>query len=151
MCIFDNDGEGREQRGKIKPTSYAHMSVTLVDLPRYDGASPDNTKGEWEIEDFLPCNLVFSAINKILRKLGYKIISRQQENERSLSAHAEKQILRYAGECSSHSNPDKTPVDWDNEGRKKQVCQIICTELINEETKKLFTKKQIDFLKEIAK
>lgn len=152
ICIFDNDEEGRTQRSKINVRSYKHMDVSIIDLPRHDGVLPGGAKkADWEIEDFLPCGIVFAAINKILRKSGYKAITQKQENDKVLSAHIEKQILKYAEECSSHNNPDKTAIILDDDGRKKQICQIICSELMGVEVKKNFVLKQINFLKEIAK
>ena len=126
VCIFDNDNEGRDQSKRIKPKSYKHMDVKLIELPRHDGTVSDLLSGDWEIEDFLPPDVVLKAVNKILKKDSYKVIKKTQINDRDQPAHIKKQILKYAEECCNQNNSDKPPFELDNEGRKKQICMYIC-------------------------
>lgn len=121
-CLFDNDTEGREQKQKVKPSSCTNITIKVLPLIRFDGVS-DPSKGDWEIEDFIPYDLMLDCINKILRSEGYKIINSKQIRNRVSNAHLAKQILKYAEECCSQNNPGKPPLNLDNEGRKKQICQ----------------------------
>ncbi|HBD7083178.1 AAA family ATPase [Legionella pneumophila] len=126
ICIFDNDNEGREQKNKLKPNSYKNLCVNIESLPRHDGVIASDLDADWEIEDFLPYQMMIIVINQILKKDKYKIIKKDQINDRNKPAHYKKQILRYAEECTSLNNPDSAPFLIDNPGRKKQICQIFC-------------------------
>ncbi|KTC98721.1 ATP-dependent nuclease [Legionella erythra] len=126
ICIFDNDNEGREQKNKLKPNSYKNLCVNIESLPRHDGVIASNLDADWEIEDFLPYQMMIIVINQILKKDKYKIIKKDQISDRNKPAHYKKQILRYAEECTSLNNPDSAPFLIDNPGRKKQICQIFC-------------------------
>ena len=153
-CIFDNDDEGREQAGKIKPSSFHKLQVNVVSIPRYDGKIFDITVknswspaiGNWEIEDFIPCDLMFETINKVIKKEGYKIINKYSITNRNKPASINKQILKYAEECCAQTNPEKDPFILDNEGRKKQICQSFCELQSTRLTESMFSKGQIDFL-----
>lgn len=124
-CLLDNDQEGREQAKKIK--AYKHLEVSKVNLPRFDGALPSRNVGEnWEIEDFLPPEVIVAAINSILRKAKYKLITSAQIRQRSKPAHIGKQILKYCEECTQRNNPDLPPFVLDDQGRKMQICQKFC-------------------------
>jgi predicted ATP-dependent endonuclease of OLD family len=126
ICIFDNDEEGREQSKKVKPTSYRYLIARIENLPRYDGAIASTVMGDWEMEDFIPPEILIPFINKILRKEQYKQIRGTQIAARSKPAHMSKQILKYAEECCSQNNNQKIPLGLDNQGRKIQLCQKFC-------------------------
>lgn len=125
VCIFDNDDEGMSQRNKIKPRSFTNITVRNVDLPRYDHAVPK--KGiDWEIEDFLPPDLILKAVDQILQANKYKKIGIKAHRERTQQAHMDTQILKYAEHCARIKNPKLQPFSFDNEGRKKEVCMCVC-------------------------
>lgn len=155
ICIFDNDDAGREQARKIKPKSYNYISVSLLDLPRYDGVtvSPLLVKvmDDWEIEDLLPPEVMIESINKVLKKDKYKQITSKQVRNRSEVAHKGKQILKYAEECTALNNPKKPPFYIDNEGRKKQICQKFCELAYEMDTITFLKKSQKDFLTKLVK
>jgi hypothetical protein len=149
VCLFDNDNEGREQSGKIKPKGYAYIDVKPVPLPRFDGVTwTSSSTADWEIEDFMPPAQMLEVINTVIRREGYKAISKQQMADRDKPAHISKQILKYAEECCNQKNPGKAPLLLDNEGRKKQICQKFC-----EQASKILTislnPDQISFLKRL--
>lgn len=151
VCLFDNDDEGREQAKKVKPTSYSNLNVSILELMRFDGVNPrTNPGGDWEIEDFLPPDLVIEAANRVLKEEGYKPIAKAQSSARSSEAHKNKQILAYLEECARHSNPDRAPFSLDNEGRKKQICLYICQNLGRRADEISLTQQQLDFLRELA-
>ncbi len=156
ICVFDNDKEGKEQSSKINPSKLQYISASIEPLPRFDGKINDgtmknNNDESWEIEDFVPPKLIVDAINSILKKSSYSIITKDQLSNRSKSANIKKQILLYAEECIGHRNPDKEPFVLDgNSGRKKQVCIKAC-ELLNDKPEDYeLDAKQIKFLKKIV-
>lgn len=152
VCIFDNDDEGRDQSKRIKPNSYKYMDVKLVQLPRHDGATRDLVQqGDWEIEDFLPPEIVLETINKIIKKDHYKTIKKSQVDDRVKAAHINKQILKYAEECCNQNNPEKTPFKLDDDGRKKQICLKLCEEAETLDLKGKLNKQQKDFIKSLVK
>lgn len=149
VCIFDNDEEGREQSKKVKPKSYNNIEVKIVPLPRYDGKINSDTNQDWEIEDFLSPEEMLKIINLILKKDGYKVITKKQISERGKPAHLGKQILRYSEECCTQNNPDKAPFELDNEGRKKQICQKFCEQYSVKQLPLNLTTHQTEFLKNL--
>jgi len=77
-------------------------------------------KIEWEIEDFLPQDALFDALNKIIRKSGYASIRKPFRDAKNNLANKPTQILKYAEEICKQANPDNEPLVLDDEGRKKQ-------------------------------
>lgn len=152
-CIFDNDDEGREQSQKIKPASYSHINVKIVDLIRFDGKkhNPKIKNQDWEIEDFLPQDQFITTINSVLQKEKYKKITPKQVADRAMPAHLGKQVLKYAEDCTNHNNPTKDPLGLDNEGRKRQICQLFCEQVISNDLVVKLTEQQKKFLIAISK
>lgn len=155
ICIFDNDDAGREQAKKIKPKSYNNISVSLLELPRYDGTIASDLlakdMADWEIEDLLPPEIIIASINHVLKKDKYRQITSKQIQNRSEVAHKGKQILKYAEECTASNNPKKPPFYIDNEGRKKQICQKFCELAYEMDTITFIKETQKDFLEKLAK
>lgn len=143
ICLFDNDDEGRTQANKVKPRSIPHIEAEVLFPPRYDGKKKEESRDKWEIEDFMPPELMIEAINLILKIEGYKIIKKKQKEERRSLAHLSKGILKYSEECCSANNPDREKFQIDNESRKKQICLKVC-EIIQSEDYDLSS--QISFL-----
>lgn len=152
ICIFDHDKEGKEQSAKLKPKHYSHINVKVIPLPRHDGLLPESSiDSNWEIEDFLPPQIILSTINIILKKDKYKPISSQQISDRGKAAHLGKQILKYAEECSNQNNSDKQPFSLDSEGRKKQICQILSDKSRDMDIHSCLTNIQKDFIIGLSK
>ncbi len=150
VCIFDHDDEGRNQADKIKPKSYSYMDVKITPLIRHDGVAPSAKSNEdWEIEDFLPYDSMIEAINLVLKKEGYKQINKKQVSARVEQAHKGKQVLKYAEECCNHNNPEKEPLELDNEGRKKQICQTFHNAFSANPNRLKLTNLQVGFLESI--
>ncbi|MGL6342073.1 MAG: ATP-dependent nuclease, partial [Waterburya sp.] len=150
LCLFDNDKEGIEQARKVKPKSIPKLESKVLFVPRYDGATTSvDTKhvDEWEIEDFMPPELIIKAVNSILKKHNYKSIRKNQIDNRSKKANISKGILKYAEECSAANNPDKSSFLIDSDSRKKQICQKVCQLLEGEKWKLDF---QFDFLSDLV-
>lgn len=151
ICVFDNDNEGRDQAKRVKPKSYRSISVRMLELPRKDGKLASELKDvDWEIEDFLPDEIVFSAVNGILKDEGYNQIIKKQITDKNNSANINTQILKYCEEACRVRNGDKDPLSLDNEGRKKQLCEKIYN-LISRGSKIRLTTSQKIFLESLTK
>lgn len=125
MCVFDHDKEGVEQYNKVSATrDYKYIDVEKFYIPRYSGDFHD--RDEWEVEDFIPHDLIIEAANSILKKNKYISISKKQIENRYSMANKNKTILDYLSECASQNNPSKLPVNFNQEGRKRELCKTFC-------------------------
>jgi len=150
VCVFDNDDAGRDQRKRIKPNRYNYINVSIIELPRSDGKTKSDIAAiDWEIEDFLPQEIVFDGVNTILKSEGYKPLLKTQRQGKTQPANLNTQILKYCEESCKTRNTDKQPLSLDNEGRKKQLCgkiyqQISTSDIIDLEGS------QVNFLKKLS-
>ena len=152
LCIFDNDDEGRDQSKKVKPSSYKNITVSKIDMPRYDGVIyNDKCRADWEIEDLLPPEIIIDAINQVLKKNKYKPINAQQTKNRTEIAYKDKQILKYAEECIRTNNPSKDEFLVDNEGRKKEICKKFCELAFEIDSKQFIKDVQKEFIRKLSK
>ena len=107
-----------------------------------------------EIEDFIPHNLIFDAINKILKRQNYRVITKVQINNKNKEAYKiviclKDNFDKYA-EFLKNNNVEKEPLSLTNEGRKLQICEKCCELLsLNPESYKL-NDSQKSFLNEIS-
>lgn len=154
-CIFDNDNEGRKQALKINPTHFRNIEISKKALPRFDGATraySDRKGHDWAVEDFLPPNIMFDAINKLFRKEKYKIITASQRTAwKTGPAFRAKQILDYAKDKCIENNPNKPPLEMNTPGRKKQLCKFGCELIEKTENPHDFFEIQKTFLMELLK
>lgn len=156
ICIFDNDDEGRTQLKKIKP-QYAYLNIEIISLPRHDGKVvslkdiTDNKKQfeDWEIEDFIPVDLIIDAANQMLRKDNYRAISKGQRNNRDAAAHKSKYLLKYLSECTTHNNSEKESYDFDTQARKRELCKTFCSITSSERIIESLSQEQKDFLNKL--
>lgn len=149
ICIFDNDNEGSEQSKKVRKSikSYTNIDIEILDLPRFDGLihNETNKNQNWEIEDFLPPSIIFEFANKLLAKDKLKRIQKNKQEDRDKIAHINKNILEYLSECAQHSNPNTT-YEFNNQGKKRQLCQEICNLSNLEKIHGSLTKVHIEFI-----
>ena len=152
ICIFDNDEEGREQAKKINPSKLTHLEVSIIPLPRHDGKILSLEKinqkqtENWEIEDFLPIELMIKTANEMLRKNQYSTITKKQQNDRIKQAHINKMILDYLEECSAHRNPERESYEFNSQGRKKELCKNFCEKREINEISEVLTDSHVTFL-----
>ena len=144
-CILDEDDAGRTVSKKINAKNYNYIEVKVIKLTHPFVVNPG--KIEWEIEDFLPQDAVFDAVNKIIRKSGYASIRKPVREAKNNVANKPTQILKYAEEACKQVNPDKEPLVLDDQGRKKQICQVFCQLYRADPKKYKLNKKQKEFLK----
>lgn len=150
-CVFDNDQEGKSNADSLAKKKFKNISVELVQLPRYDGCLPADVRGAaWEIEDYLPLELIATALNQILKKHGYKIVTKTNIGDREKTAHRNMKVLSYLDKCISHRNPDLNAFELDSQGRKLQLCRQICMNLLASEKPFGLNDGQLDFLKALS-
>jgi predicted ATP-dependent endonuclease of OLD family len=153
--VLDNDDEGRKAyqaiAQNIAKKRYSNLKVELFVYPRSDGTIWDtrSTKKSWEVEDFLPPDIVFEGINKILRKAKYLIIKKDFRNKKNELANIDKSILEYAESASSMSNTKKSPFTFRGDGQKMSFCSQITTVLSEQEIK--LPPVQTEFLEALCK
>lgn len=128
--VLDNDEEGRKAEQaisrNISKDFYSSLVVELYFYPRSDGLVKTGNNKNWEVEDFLPTELVFEGINRILKKAKYKIVSKQYRDKKIQPSNIDKPILEYAENASSMINSQKRQFDLQGVGQKMSLClQII--------------------------
>ena len=148
LCLLDYDSAGKEQFTSIKESKFKNIKITKKYIS-HENDKLSKTMSR-EIEDFIPQNLIFDAINKILKRKNYKIITKTQINNKNKEAYLETQILEYAETVIKNNNLDKEPFNLTNEGRKLQICEKCCELLsLKPEAYKL-NDSQKSFLNEIS-
>ena len=148
LCILDYDSAGKEQFASIKESKFKNIKITK----KYISHENDKLSKAMshEIEDFIPHNLIFYAINKILKSQNYRVITKVQINNKNKEAYVKTQILEYAETIIKNNNVEKEPLSLTNEGRKLQICEKCCELLsLNPESYKL-NDSQKSFLNEIS-
>jgi len=148
MCLLDYDSAGKEQYDGIKENKFKNIKVSKKYITHENSTLYKQMKHE--VEDFIPQNLVFDAINKILRKQNYKIISKTQITNKNKAAYLKTQILEYAEKVIKDNNLDKPPLNLVDDGRKLQLCEICCDLLSQSPDSYKLNDNQIKFLKEIS-
>lgn len=154
-CLFDYDEEGKTQARKIKPKKLSNLDLSVDFIPRCDGqeyslSELELSSAAWAVEDFVQHNLVVDAVNVILKKEGYKSLTRKIKDDRFKPANQDEEILSYLERGSRTLNPEKQPFSLCNEGRKKQVCQIACGLMVDKPEKYPLTDSQKEFIEKIA-
>lgn len=126
--ILDNDEAGRIEyknlNNSISKNRFSNLNVEVLTYPRNDGKTWDkkSSKFDWEVEDFLPNELMFDSINKILRKASYSSIKKRHRDNKSQPANINTQIFDYAESVAKFENQDKEPFQISGEGQKKSLC-----------------------------
>lgn len=127
--ILDNDDEGRKAENAIKQHIskgfYASLVVEIHFYPRSDGLEKVGNSKNWEVEDFLPIDVVFEGINRILKRAKYRIISKQYRDKKTQPSNIDKPILSYAENACSMINADKNHFPLQGSGQKMSLCQHI--------------------------
>lgn len=133
-CVFDDDDAGNKSKNDIdsiiKKNKFKNIEVDTYSIVRHDGY--ENTKAKIEIEDFLHPELFFDALNKVLRKFKYKVITVADRKKRSQAAYINESILDFSSSIIKNNNPDKKPIELaENDGYKKLICQYFLEEDFN--------------------
>ncbi|MGG2197541.1 ATP-dependent nuclease [Paenibacillus validus] len=126
VCLLDHDEEGRNTYKKLETKSKTQkLKIIPKHIVRYDG----NHKDTWnyEMEDMLYPDLIFDAANKFLRKKKYRTMTFKHRQRRSKTSYNNIEILGFINEVHKDVNPDEMPLDFENEGVKKYICNEVCS------------------------
>lgn len=148
--VYDNDSAGRDESGRIKSKKLKHLDIEIITITRSDGKEMEEDGYDWEIEDFLPPDLLIDCANNLLKVEGYKIISARQKDSRYSAAYEKMSILNYLSECSRQNNPDREFMDFNETKWKRKLCQMFCENTSLEQFKKQLRAAQINFLNKLV-
>jgi predicted ATP-dependent endonuclease of OLD family len=152
--ILDNDEAGRIEyknlENSISKNRFSNLNIELLVYPKEDGTLWDKRgkNCDWEVEDFLPSELMFDSINKILKNAKYSIIKKKLRDDKSKVANSKTQIFKYAESAAKLENPNKEPFQLSGEGQKKSICLAV-VKLLSIKVYEL-TEAQTTFLSEIC-
>lgn len=127
IALFDKDSGGRQEYDSLSsdasnPKKLSNIELLTKYVIRFDGESFNDI----EIEDLIYPELLFDAVNKILRKKGYSTIKREDRNKRTSTAYNKKPILDFVTEFSRLNNEHKEGLDFTSHGMKLYLCKLIC-------------------------
>lgn len=143
--IFDKDEAGKSAYASLNPSKYKNLAITKL----YIESVCEDTEN-CQIEDFVPQEAIFDAVNLILHKVKYKKIKNSQKENKNKETYKRHNILGYCEEISRSNNIDKEEIHLCEEGRKRQICQKAC-ELIDEKSEDYpLSERQKNFLKQIT-
>lgn len=150
-CIFDKDEAGNKSKSEIDrlidKNKFKNIDVITYSIIRHDGY--ENGKAKTEIEDFLNPELFFDALNKVLRKFKYKIITVPDRKKRFQAAYKDESILDFSSSIIKNNNPDKKPMELaENDGFKKLICQFYLKE---DSSQFVLTTNQKDLLNSLSR
>ncbi|EAP93099.1 ATP-dependent nuclease [Vibrio splendidus] len=128
IVVLDYDDAGRLEQAAISKVKYKNIKVEALFYPRSDGkkAGKANKNLAWCVEDFLPLEMLFDGMNKVLKRKGYKTITLQYQRDRFKTAYQHQPILDYCQTICTHRNSEKTPLSIKDDGLK----MFLCTEIL---------------------
>lgn len=124
VVVLDHDDAGRQEQSSIKKSKYKNITVKTVFYPRSDGkqANTINKKLAWAVEDFIPSDMLFDGMNKVLKRKNYKIITQTQKSDRHEKAYENQSILDYCQIVCTQRNSDKPQLSIKDDGLKMFLC-----------------------------
>ncbi|ENV5962887.1 ATP-dependent endonuclease [Vibrio parahaemolyticus] len=114
QVVVDFDSAGKAEIDKIKSKKFKNITVNCFFYPRSDGHKPENSdikKMQWYVEDFIPEDLYFDGLNKLLKLKKYNQIPRSQRLKRNSVAYIKKSILDVSRDFYTSRNQDKEQID----------------------------------------
>ena len=145
MVVFDKDEAGKSAYNSLNPSKYKNLTITKLFI---ESVYEDVENGQ--IEDFVPQDAVFDAVNLVLRKEKYKKISKVQRQNKNKETYKKHNILKYCEEISRSNNIDKEEIHLCEEGRKRQICQKACELMDEREECYQLSERQTSFLKQLT-
>ncbi len=144
-AVFDRDEAGKDAYASLNPSKYKNINVTKQFIESvYEGV--ENA----QIEDFVPQDAIFDAVNLILSKEKYKKINKTQRKNKNKETYKKHNILQYCEEVTRSNNLDKEAIHLCEEGRKRQICQKACELIDDNPDSYQLSEGQISFLKQIT-
>ena len=130
VCVLlDHDAKGKSVMSSLNVKDYKAFSLAVKYIPRCDGRT--GSKWEYAIEDFIYDSVMIDAANTILRKLQYKIITKNQRCNRFAPANESSGILQFITQEAKQRNPDKSPKSFGDTNLKLWLNKIAVDKLGN--------------------
>ncbi|ATG78511.1 hypothetical protein AOR04_13740 [Pseudoalteromonas sp. 1_2015MBL_MicDiv] len=123
--ILDNDEAGRIEyknlENSVNKNRFSNLSIELLVYPKEDGTVWDKKSKnfDWEVEDFLPNELMFDSVNKILKNAKYSIIKKKLRDNKSKAANLNTQIFMYAENAQNSKIQIKLLFNCQEKGKRK--------------------------------
>ena len=125
LAIFDKDGAGRSQYNTLKSKAIKNIDLECEYIIRYD----NQIHNDIELEDFVYPELIFRAVNKLLRKERYNQLKAADKRKRTLPAYDRKPILDFITEMCRANNETKNEINFNNLSMKLFLSKTICNEI----------------------
>lgn len=133
FALYDKDGAGRQEFNSLdsesKKRNFKHIELVNSYITRFDGKQYNDI----EIEDLIPTEVIFTAVNKILRKHKFSQVKVVDRNKRNLPVYHKKPILEFITEMVRQSNTDKHPLPFDTLEMKLKLSVLICKAIANDD------------------
>ncbi len=126
LCILDHDKRGKKAKNALDKSIEKYHSFALETKYIIRCDQEEIEKLNYEIEDFIYPSLLYDAVNKILRRKGYKSVRKPDREMRSKQAYMNKPILEFISDIIRQNNPDKEELDFNGPSLKKYVCKEVC-------------------------
>lgn len=123
LAIFDKDGAGRSQFNSLNNKNIKNINLECEYIIRFDNSNHNDI----ELEDFVYPELIYKAVNKLLRKQKYSQIKKSDQRKRTLAAYDRKPILDFLTEITRSNNEDKREINFNDLGMKLYLSKTICS------------------------
>jgi predicted ATP-dependent endonuclease of OLD family len=127
LCLLDHDSAGKTMYPKLLDKS--KKTKELILLPEFIIRCDNRTEKNWdyEVEDYIYSDILFDAVNKILRKKGYSIITKANRSNRFTKSYESMNVLKYINQIIQLNNTDKQPLNFEDIGLKRYLCTEVCS------------------------
>lgn len=125
IAIFDKDGAGRGQFNSLNSKNIKNINLQCEYIIRFD----NRNNNDIELEDFIFPELIYKAVNKLLRREKYSQIKVADKKKRTLLAYDRKPILNFLTEICSANNQNLREIDFNSLSMKLFLSKTICNEI----------------------
>lgn len=129
LAIFDKDSAGRSRYQQLSKKKIKHIELSCKYIIRHDNVNNDDI----ELEDFIYPDLIFNAVNKLLRREKYSQMKKADRAKRTLPAYNYKPILDFITEVCRSNNEDKKEINFNSLNMKLFLSKTICSEIENKD------------------
>jgi predicted ATP-dependent endonuclease of OLD family len=129
ICLLDHDGAGKSMYDQLRTKAQRMREFTLI--PKYVDRCDGKifTQWDYEIEDLIYTQLIFDAVNTILRRKQYSIIRSRERSVRFNRANEDTPILKYISQSTRAANQNSSPLNFEDTALKIFLCTQICSKL----------------------
>jgi predicted ATP-dependent endonuclease of OLD family len=127
VCLLDHDAKGKEIFQRLRGKVFDNIDFHIQFVKRCDGHY--NANLEFEFEDIIFTELIIEASNRILRRKGYRIIGKRDQDKRTQQAYINMGVLKFISQITLQNNTDKAPVNFESQALKiylsKEVTKLL--------------------------